>query len=88
MSNKYDPNIKYSWDNNTKFELSGKEFGQILNTFRTVLSSPEAQMILMLNNANHTAEDILQRNVESGNVKPAEIPQSNGPGPKLVKDKN
>jgi hypothetical protein len=87
MSNKYDPNIKYTWDNDTKFELSGREFGFILNTFRTVLSSPEAQKILLLNSANNIAEDILQRNVESGNVKPAEIPEGNQtPGPKLVKN--
>jgi len=73
--NKYDPNVKYGWNKETQFLLNGNEFGLILNTFRTVLSSPEAQKILLLNRANDQMEDILQRNVESGNVKPAEQPE-------------
>ena len=70
MSNKYDPNVKYGWDNETQFLLNGSEFGLILNTFRTVLNTAEAKKILLLNNANNSTEDILQRNVESGTLKP------------------
>lgn len=70
---KYDPNKKYGWEEDTVFELSGNEFGYILNTMRTVLATPEAQRILMLNEANNTVEDILKRNVETGNVKPVDL---------------
>lgn len=76
MANKYDPNIKYSWSRETQFLLNGNEFGLILNIFKTVLSTPEAQKILLLNKANDEMENILQRNVESGNVKPAETPEN------------
>ena len=77
---KYDPNVKYGWEPDTKFELSGNEFGLILNTFRAVLQSPEARQILLINEANAVIETILSNNVESGNVTPApEIPNSPGP---------
>lgn len=68
---KYDPSIKYGWEKETPFTLNGNEFGLILNTFRTILSSPEAQKILLLEQANNAMETVLQRNVESGVIKPA-----------------
>ena len=69
---KYDPKVKYGWEKETKFELSGNEFGLLLNTLRTVLQTPEAQKILILNEANKTIEEVLSRNVESGVVTPAD----------------
>ena len=42
---KYDPNNKYGWEKSTPFTLNGNEFGLILNTFRSVLQTPEAQKI-------------------------------------------
>jgi len=81
----YNPNIKYKWDKETEFILNGNEFGLILNTFRTVLSTPEAQRILFLNNANDKMEDILQRNVESGNVKPSTEEEEKKPIMKALK---
>lgn len=68
---KYDPNTKYGWEKDTKFELSGNEFGLILNTFRTILQSPEAQKILIMAEANKAIESVLSRNVESGTVVPS-----------------
>ena len=70
---KYDPNTKYGWEAETKFELSGNEFGLILNTFRTVLQSPEAQRILIINEANKAIEAVLGRNVEAGIVVPSKV---------------
>jgi hypothetical protein len=67
----YDPNTKYGWDKSTPFTLNGNEFGLILNTFRSVLATPEAQKIMLLNNANNAMEDVLKRNVESGAILPA-----------------
>lgn len=80
---KYDPNVKYGWEKDTKFELTGNEFGLLLNTLRTILKSPEAQRILILNEANETIETVLGRNVESGVVTPKidekspNVPQKN-----------
>ena len=82
---KYDPNTRYNWEKDTKFELSGNEFGLILNTFRTILQSPESQKVLILNEANKAIEGVLSRNVESGVVKPVEDgPQAGHPGMDVV----
>jgi len=38
----YDPNKRYTWGPDSKFEISGQDFGLILNTVRTFLASEEA----------------------------------------------
>lgn len=67
----YDPNKKYVWTPETEFTLRGGEFGAVLNTLRTVLSTQEAARILMANQTNTIVEDILARAVEAGLVKEA-----------------
>jgi hypothetical protein len=37
----YDPNKRYTWTPTDKFELSGAEFGLILNAFRALLAAVE-----------------------------------------------
>jgi len=83
---KYDPTAKYGWEKSTPFTLNGNEFGLILNTFRQVLSSPESQKVLQLQNAANAMEGVLARNVESGAIELAkeEEPQSPGPAPMSV----
>ena len=68
---KYDPNKKYVWTPEDKFELSGGEFGAVLNTLRAILTSPEASRILLANQTNTLVEEILAKYVESGVVKEA-----------------
>jgi hypothetical protein len=68
MSQSYDRNKAYKWTPNDEFLLSGAEFGTILNAFRAVLSTPEAQKIMMVERANETIEGVLARAVESGQV--------------------
>jgi len=68
MSQSYDRNKAYKWTPNDEFLLSGAEFGTILNAFRAVLSTPEAQKIMMVERANETIEQVLARAVESGQV--------------------
>jgi len=65
----YDPNKKYTWTPNDKFELSGNEFGLILNTLRAILSTPEAARILLANQANDAIENVLAKAVEADVVK-------------------
>jgi hypothetical protein len=68
MSQSYDRNKAYKWTPNDEFLLSGAEFGTILNAFRAVLSTPEAQKIMMVERANEAIESVLARAVESGQV--------------------
>lgn len=65
---KYDPNKKYVWTPETEFTLKGGEFGAVLNTLRAILSTQEAQRVLMANQTNDIIESVLARAVESGAV--------------------
>lgn len=65
---KYDPLKQYKWEKDTEFKMSGAEFGLILNTFRSVLKTPEAQQILLMNEANRMIESVLGKGVEEGTV--------------------
>lgn len=75
----YDPNKRYTWTPNDKFELSGAEFGLILNALRAILSSEEAGKILLANKANEAIESALAAAVEADVVKeaPEQQPQAN-----------
>jgi len=68
---KYDPNKRYTWSPEDKFELKGNEFGLILNAFRSLLSTEEAGRILLANEANQAVERALASAVESDVVKEA-----------------
>lgn len=75
----YDPNKRYTWTPEDKFELSGAEFGMILNAFRATLATEEAARILLINEANNAVERSLSRAVEADIVKevPEQQPQTN-----------
>ena len=68
MSQGYDRNKAYKWTPNDEFILSGAEFGNVLNAFRAVLSTQEAQKIMMVERANEVIEAVLARAVEAGKV--------------------
>lgn len=70
----YDPSKRYTWTPNDKFEMTGAEFGLILNTLRAILSTEEASKILLANEANQAVERILAKAVENDVVK--EAPQT------------
>ena len=65
----YDPNKKYTWHPNDKFVITGEQFGFILNSFRAILSTPEAQRILLVNHANTAVENIMAKLVENDEIK-------------------
>lgn len=74
----YDPNKRYTWTPNDKFELNGNEFGLILNALRALLATEEAGRILLANEANQAVERALAAAVEADVVKEApEAPQTN-----------
>jgi len=70
----YDPSKRYTWTPEDRFELSGAEFGLILNAFRSALSTEEAGRILLANEANQAIERVLASAVENDIVKEAEPP--------------
>lgn len=65
---KYDPSKRYTWQKEDTFELSGEDFGMILNAFRGVLGTPEAARILLINEANKAIENTMAKAVEQGVV--------------------
>jgi len=65
----YDSNKRYTWTPQDKFELSGEQFGVILNAFRAVLNTPEAVRILLISKANEAIESVMADNVEKGIIK-------------------
>lgn len=67
----YDPNKKYTWTPDDSFIVSGAEFGILLNSLRAILSTQDAQRILLADKANNIIENALARAVESGVVKEA-----------------
>lgn len=68
----YDPNKRYTWTPEDKFEFNGAEFGLILNAFRAVLNTEEAARILLANEANQAVERALAAAVEADVVKEAD----------------
>lgn len=71
--NSYDPNKRYTWNKDDIFELTGNQFGIILNAFRAVLNTPEATRLITIYHANETIEDLMAENVKKGIV--VEVPE-------------
>jgi hypothetical protein len=67
----YDPNKRYSWGPEDKFELSGREFGLILNTLRAILNTEEAAKIILAQQAIAAIEAVMAKGVEMDIVKEA-----------------
>jgi len=65
----YDPNKRYTWAPEDKFELSGQEFGLILNTVRTFLASEEAAKYQLMMQANNVIENLMAKGVENDTIK-------------------
>ena len=65
----YNPNSKYTWTPEDTFELTGRDFGLILNMLRSMLNTEEAAKILLAQQANSAIEAVLARGVEAGHVK-------------------
>lgn len=70
---KYDPQKRYRWAPEANFAFSGGEFGVIVNALRQVLSTKEAQTILMAERASELVELSLARAVEDGTAYEEEV---------------
>lgn len=64
--NVYDANKAYKWKPEDVFEITGNQFGTMLNAMRAFLNTPEAKNVLAIYEANKHIDAILQKNVENG----------------------
>jgi hypothetical protein len=91
--NKYDPNKQYKWEETDKFVFNGNQFGLLLNTLRNVISTPEAQQILLAAKAETEMSKILSEAVENGIVKEVkpevkpEVTEESGPSQEKLPEK-
>jgi len=67
----YDPNKRYSWGPEDRFELNGAQFGLVLNTLRSILNTEEAAKIILAQQANAAIEAVMAAAVEADIVKEA-----------------
>ena len=65
----YDPAKRYTWTPEDVFEISGQDFGLILNTVRAYLSSEEAARFQLMMKANEVIEKLMIAGVESDVIK-------------------
>jgi hypothetical protein len=65
----YNPNTKYTWTPEDTFTLTGAEFGLILNTVRSYLSSEEAARFQLMIQTNQVIEKLMIAGVEADIIK-------------------
>jgi len=70
----YDPAKRYTWTPEDTFEISGQDFGLILNTVRAYLSSEEAARFQLMMKANEVIEKLMIAGVEADIIKEVEAP--------------
>lgn len=69
---KYDPTKRYFWEKSQIFQFTGEEYAVLLNSIRSMLSTPEAQRIIGLYKAHEILDNILKNAVENDLVKSEE----------------
>jgi len=78
----YNPNSRYTWKPEDKFEISGQEFGLILNMVRSYLATEEAGKFQLMMQTNDVIEKIMKQGVETGVIVEApEAPAAPAPQP-------
>ena len=78
----YNPNERYTWKPEDKFEITGQQFGLILNMVRQHLSTEEAGKFMLMQQTNDVIESIMKNGVESGVI--VNAPESETPAPAPV----
>lgn len=66
VKEQFNPNKKYKWQPTDVFEISGSDFGLLLNALRATLMTEESQRILLIQEASNALENVLAKGVESG----------------------
>ena len=71
----YNPEKHYSWSNDDRIEISGRDFGLFLNTFRAILSNEHplpVPVVILADKSNEALEGIMAEYVEKGIIKEVE----------------
>ena len=71
----YNPNKKYSWGPEDRFEITGRDLGLILNSLRAILNTEQAAQILLAARASDAIENIMAHYVEMNIIKEIEQPK-------------
>ena len=79
----YNPNERYTWKPEDKFEITGQQFGLILNMVRQHLSTEEAGKFMLMQQTNDVVENIMKNGVESGVITTAPEPEAPETVPQL-----
>ena len=69
------PSTPYQWEEDAKFELSGKEFELFINVTRAILSDTDSQKVLAVLELNKVLEQKLVDGIQNGIVQ-APLPDS------------
>jgi len=72
----YDPAKRYTWTPEDTFTLTGAQFGLILNTVRSYLSSEEAARFQLMVQTNEVIEKLMIDGVEADIIKEVEAEAS------------
>ena len=72
----YNPQGRYTWKPEDKFEISGQEFGLILNMVRSYLATEEASKFNLMMQTNDVIEKLMKEGVEGGVIVEAPEPPS------------
>jgi hypothetical protein len=70
----YDRSKRYTWTPEDTFTLTGQQFGLILNTVRSYLSSEEAARFQLMVQTNQVIEELMIQGVEADIIKEVEAP--------------
>jgi len=65
----YNPKSKYQWSNDDVFQISGANFGLMINAFRSILNTELAASIFMAAKANDAIEGMMKEYVEKDVIK-------------------
>ena len=65
----YDPAKRYTWTPEDTFQLSGQEFGLILNMVRSYLASEDGARFQLMSQTNEVIEKIMKAGVEADVIK-------------------
>ena len=62
----YNPNSRYTWKPEDKFQITGQQFGLILNMVRSYLGTEEAGKFMLMQQTNDVIESIMKDGVKEG----------------------
>jgi hypothetical protein len=81
----YNPQSKYTWTKEDKFEMTGEQFGMILNSMRAIYSTGLVDAMMMIAEANGAIEAVMAEAVKNDIVK--EVPEVAKSGISDIKQK-